>query len=108
MRRDRLRRHIVRRMLNRCERIDHLAEWKNNDTARMLSRCPSDADTTLNDPVDLTVSLPLSVLLKIILHITVRRLVRQRTDRPRAERLAFTENNLRVVMRTALVLTGEV
>ena len=95
-------------MLDRSERIDHLAERKNNDTARMLSRCPSDADTTLNDPVDLTVSLSLPMLLKIIFHIAVGRLICQSTDSTRTERLPFTEDNLRIVMGTALVFTGEV
>ena len=74
----------------------------------MLSRCTPDADTSLNDPVDLTISLSLSMLLKIILHIAVGRLICQSTDGSRAERLSFPEDNLRVVMGTALVLTGEV
>ena len=108
MRRDRLRRHIIRRMLYRGKRIDHLAERQNNDTSRMLSRCPPYADTSLNDPVDLTISLSLSMLLKIILHISVGRLICQSTDGTRTERLSFTEDNLRVIMGAALVFTGEV
>ena len=108
MRRDRLRRHIIRRMLYRGKRIDHLAERQNNDTSRMLSRCTPDADTSLNDPVDLTISLSLSMLLKIIFHISVGRLICQSTDGTRTERLSFTEDNLRVIMGAALVFTGEV
>ena len=108
MGRDRLRGHIVRRMLYRGKRIDHLAERQNNDTSRMLSRCTPYADTPLNDPVDLTVPLPFPMLLKVILHIAVGRLICQSTDGPRTERLPFTEDNLRIVMGTALVFTGEV
>ena len=108
MGRDRLRGHIVRRMLYRGKRIDHLAERQNNDTSRMLSRCPPYADTSLNDPVDLTISLSLSMLLKIIFHISVGRLICQSTDGTRTERLSFTEDNLRVIVGAALVFTGEV
>ena len=108
MGRDRLRGHIVRRMLYRGKRIDHLAERQNNDTSRMLSRCTPYADTPLNDPVDLTVSLPFPMLLKVILHIAVGRLICQSTDSTRTKRLSFTEDNLRIVMGTALVFTGEV
>ena len=50
----------------------------------------------------------LSALLVIIFHISERRLVRQRTDRSGTERLTFTENNLRIFMRFALIITGEV
>ena len=60
------------------------------------------------NPVDLTISLSLSMLLKIILHISVGRLICQSTDGTRTERLSFTEDNLRVIMGAALVFTREV
>ena len=48
------------------------------------------------------------MLLKIIFHIAVGRLICQSTDGTRTERLPFTEDNLRIVMGTALVFTREV
>ena len=103
-----LRGHIVRRVLDRGKGIDHLPQRKNDNAARMLSRSPSHADTALHDPVDLTVSLPLSVLLKIVLYITKGRLIRQCTDGSGPEGLALTENNLGIIMGTALVFSGKV
>ncbi len=87
--RDGLGGHIVGRVLHRGEGIDHLSQGKDDDTARVLSRGAPYAHTALNDPVDLTVSLPLPMLLKIVLHIAVGRLVRQGTDGPRPEGLAL-------------------
>ena len=54
----------------------------------MLSRRPADADTSLHNTVNLTVPLVDAALLVIILDITERRLVRQRTDRSGTEGLS--------------------
>ena len=74
----------------------------------MLSRGSSHPDTALDDTVNLTVPFMYAVFLIVILHIAVSRLIRQCTDGSRAEGLAFSEDNLRIVMSLTLVLAGEV
>ena len=101
-------RHIVCRMLYQGKSIDLLSHRKYNDTSRMLSGRSADADTSLYDTVDLTVSLVDTALLVIILDITECRFIGKCTDRTGTEGLSLTENNLTVRMRFTLVLTGEV
>ena len=100
--------HIIGRMLNGGEGVDVLPVGQNDDTARMLARGSSNPHTALDNPVNLTVALPVSPLLIVILHIAVSRLVRQRTDGARPVGLSFSKDNLRVVVGLTLVLTGEV
>ena len=74
----------------------------------MLSRRPPDSDAAADNPVYLTAAFSLSSVLVISLYITVRRLIGQRADCPGAESLSFAEDNLRVSMGPALVLSREV
>ena len=101
-------RHIVCRALYRGKGINVLPHRKNDDTARMLSGRPVDSDTAGGNAVDLTASFMYTALLKIILYISVCRLVGKCTDRTRFKCLSLTEDNLRVLMRLTLVLSGEV
>ena len=92
-------------MLYRGKSIDLLAHRKYNDTSRMLSGRSADADTSLYDTVDLTVSLVDAALLVIILDITECRFIGKCTDRTGTEGLSVTENNpCTVRMRFTLVL----
>ena len=100
--------HIIGRALNRRKRVDLLSHRQNDDTARMLSRGTPHAHTALDDPVDLTVPFPVPALFIIVFHITISCLIRQRTDGSRPEGLSLSENNLRIIVGMALVLTGEV
>ena len=108
MRRDRVRRHIIRRMLYRCKGINLLSDRKDNDASRMLSGRPSHANTALHDPVDLTVSFADFPLLIILFYITEGCLVRERTDRPGTERLTCAKNNFGIFMCLTLIITGEI
>ena len=74
----------------------------------MLPCRPAHADTALYNTVDLTVSLADLTLFIIFFHITKCGLVCQRTDRAGTEGLTFSENNLRILMRFTLVISGEV
>ncbi len=65
----------------------------------MLSRRSSDSRTAFHNTLNLTVAFVNAVLLIILLHISKRRLCRQRTDRSGTERLPRAEDNLCVLMR---------
>ena len=108
MSRNRCSRHIVCRMLYRGKSIDLLTHRKNNDTSRMLSGRSPDADTSLYNTVNLTISLVDSTLLIIVFDISKCGLVRKCTNRSGTERLSVTENNLTVSMGFTLILTGKV
>ena len=101
-------RHIVRRMLYRSKCINLFAHRKYNDTSRMLPGRSPDADTSLYDTVNLTISLVNSALLIIIFNISKCSLIRKCTNRSGTERLSVTENNLTVSMGFTLILTGKV
>ena len=108
MRRDGTCRHIVRRVLHRCKRVNLLSEGQYDDTARMLSGGTPHADAAGHDALNLAPALTDSFILIIMRHKTIRCLIRQRTDRPRTEGLSFSEDDLRIAVRPALVLAGEV
>ena len=72
--------HIVRRMLHRGEGVDILTERENDDTARVLAGGTADTGASLHDPVDLAVPFVLAALFVIVLHVTERCFIRQRTD----------------------------
>ena len=95
---DDVRCRIVGRMLHRCKGVDLLSQRQHDDSARMLSGTPADPGTSLNDPVNLTVSFSLSPFFIIILHISERGLVRQGGNRPGPIGLSGSEDNLRVFM----------
>ena len=101
-------RHIICRMLNRGKCINLFPHRKNNDTTRMLSCSTAHADTSKYNPVNFTVSLMYTALFIIIFDITECRLICQRTDGSRTERLTGAENNLCVFVCLTLVITGEV
>ncbi len=103
-----IRRHIISRMLHRSKGIDLLAKRQYDDTARMLPGTPPDPRTSKHDPVDLALTLPLPPLGKIILHIAERRLIRQRSNGSRAICLTGSKDNLCILMRKALIITGEI
>ena len=100
--------HIVGRVLHWSEGIDHLSQGKDHDAAGVLASGAPYAHAALYDPVDLAVSLPLPMLLKIVLHIAEGRLVRQGADGPCPEGLALSKDHLRVIVGAALVFSGEV
>ena len=108
MSRDRIRGHIICRMLHRGKRINIFPERKYDDSARMLPRRPSDSDTSLYDTVNLTVSLMNAPFLVIIFYITKRCLIRQRTDRTGTERLTVSKNNLCIFMCLTLIIAGKI
>ena len=74
----------------------------------MLSGRSPDADTSLYNTVNLTISLVDSTLLIIVFDISKCGLVRKCTNRSGTERLSVTENNLTVSMGFTLLLTGKV
>ena len=89
---DDIRSGIVGRMLHRGEGIDLLSQRKYDNSARMLSRGPSDAHASLYDPVDLAGTLPDLPFFIVMFHIPVGGLVRQGSDGTRPEGLAGSEN----------------
>ena len=74
----------------------------------MLSGTPSDSSTPLDNPVNLAVSLPLSPLLIVILHIAERRLICQGSYRARTVGLASAEDDLRILVGVTLIVAREV
>ena len=74
----------------------------------MLSCGAPDAHAALDNPVNLTVSLPLPVLLKIVFHIPEGCLIRQRTDGSGPESLTFAKDDFCVVVGPALVFAGKI
>lgn len=101
-------RHIIRRMLYRCKRVDLFAKRKYNNSSRMLSGTSADSRTPLYDTVNLTFSFTLSMFLVIILYITECGLVRQCTYRSGTECLTRTKDNLCILMRITLIISREV
>ena len=74
----------------------------------MLARGAPHTDTALHKAVNLALSLSGPVLLKVVFHIAEGRLFRQGTYGARAEGLPLSENDLRVGVRRALVLSRKV
>ena len=68
----------------------------------------ADAGASFHDTVDLAVPFVLAAPFVIVLHVTERCFIRQRTDGSRTERLTGAENNLCVFVRLTLVITGKV
>ena len=99
---------VICRMLYRCKFLNFLTYRKNDDTARMLSGRSSDTGASLNDTVDLAVTLMLSSFFIVVFNITERCFFRKRTDGSCLEGLAFSENNLCISMRIRLIFTREV
>ncbi len=108
MRRNNIRPHIVCRMLDRRKRIDFLPHWEHDDAARMLPGRTPDADTALHNPVNFTKTLMNAALLVIALDIAKRGFICQCTDRARPKRLPGAENNLGILVRLTLVITGKI
>ena len=95
-------------MLHRGKGIDFLSHRKHDNTSRMLSGRTPYPDTSLHNPVYLTVTLSDSTLFIIIFDITECRLIRKRTDCSGFKGLSLAEDNLRIFMCLTLVLSGEV
>ncbi len=74
----------------------------------MLSRGAPHAHTALHNAVDLAGPFVFSALFIIVLHIAKSGLVRQRADRPGAEGLAISKNNLRIFVRLTLVFARKI
>ena len=100
--------HIVCGTLHRRKGVDLLSDRKYHDTARMLSGGTPDPYAALDDPVDLTVPLVDAAFFIVPFHKTEGGLIRKGADGTCPEGLSLAKNNLRVVMRLTLVLTGEV
>ena len=105
---DNIGRHIICRVLDWSKGVDIFSMRKHDDSTRMLSGTPANSGTTAHDTVDLTVSLAVAALFIIILHITVCRLFCKCSNGSGTEGLAFSENNLGVLMCLTLVISGEV
>ena len=101
--RDNVCRHIIRRMLHRCEGIDILPVRQYDDSSRMLPGAPPDPGTPFHDPLNFTLPLSASMLLIVIFYKSERRLLRQRSDRPGAVRLPFSEDDLGILMCITLI-----
>ena len=100
--------YIIGRMLHRRKFLDLLTHGQYDDSSRMLARSTTDAGATLHNTVDLTVTLVLSPLFIIILHITKCGLFRKGTNGSCLECLAFSEDNLRIPVSIGLVFSGKV
>ena len=103
-----IRMHIISRVLYRSKRVDILSQRQNDDSTRVLAGAPADTGTSLYDPVDLAGTLSLSPLLKIIFHKSKGRLIRQSTNGAGPICLTVTEDNLCILVRIALVVSGKV
>ena len=108
MRRDDIRLRVVRRMLHRGERVDLLPHRQHDNAAGMLPRRPADAHAAQHDALHLTVALGRAMLLAVPLNIAIRRLIGQRSDRPRPVRLPVPKNHFGIGVRLALVLPGKI
>ena len=106
--RDNIRIVIVCRMLHRSKRIDIFSKGQYDNTAGMLSRGSPDTGASLYNPVNFTIPLMHAPFFIIILHISECRLVRQRTNRPRPERLTRPEDHLRIFMSLTLIFSGKI
>ena len=106
--RNRIRRHIVCRMLNRSKRIDFLSHRKHHDTSRMLSGGTPDSHTSLHNPVNFTVSFMYAAFFIIIFHITKCSLICKRTNRSGSKSLSGSKNNLGIFVRLTLIVSGKV
>ena len=105
---DNVRRHIVGRMLYRSKGVDILTVGKNNDSSRVLPRTSADSSTSLHDPVNFAIPLSASPFLIIILHKSKGRLICQGSDGPGTEGLSLSKNNLSILMRVTLIVSGEI
>ena len=74
----------------------------------MLSGGTSDAHTSLDNPVDFTVSLPHAAFFVIVSDISECRFVSQCSNGSGPVSLAIPENHFTVGMSLALVLSGEI
>ena len=101
-------RHIIGRMLDRGKGIDFLPMGKHDNASRVLSRRSSHTDAASHNPVYLTAAFANAPVLVIALHIAVSRLIGQCADCSGTEGLPFSENNFRIGMRAALVLSREI
>ena len=108
MRRDNIARHIVRRMLDRCEPVDIHAFRQNDYASRMLTGRSPNADAALCKPLKLTVLFRNAFILKIMPGQSVGRLFRDRTDRPGLECLSLAEDDLGISLRNPLLIAGEI
>ena len=92
-------------MLHRSEGIDILPVGKHDNSAGVLSGAPADTGAALYNTVNLALSLSVAALFKIILHIPERCLIRQCSNGSGTEGLAFPEDDLRILMGIALIIT---
>ena len=74
----------------------------------MLSRGTAHTYTALDDAVDLTIALSRPPFLIVFFYIAEGSFICQRTDGACAEGLALSEDNLRIIVSLALILTREV
>ena len=100
--------HVIGRMLNRGKFFNVPSNGKYNDTSRVLSCGSPHSGTALHDPVDLTVSLPLSTFFIVVLHISKSCFFSQGTDGSCLKGLSCTENNLDIPVCFSLIVTGKV
>ena len=94
---------ILRGMLNRREGVDLLPVGKNNDAARMLPCRLAHVYAAVRDPDHLRRPLVFPVILKILFHISERRLVRDARNRAGPEGLSGPEDHLRIFVGLGLI-----
>ncbi len=105
---NRIRGHIIGRMLHRGEGVNILAYGQHHDPSRMLAGTAPDPGTARGDPVYLTATLVDTLLLKVPLHIAESRLVCQGGNGTGPEGLSCTEDHLCIFVGLGLVFPGEI
>ena len=99
---------VVRRMLDRRERINLLMLWQHDHTTRMLSGCTFHACQSQSDTFHLTTPFYLLMLFVIFVHISKCGFLCQRTNRSRTECLSLSKKFLCISMCFGLILTREI
>ncbi len=103
-----LRGGIICRVLKRRKRIDILAVREHDNAPRMLPGRAANPGTAERNALHLRRALVFLMLLIVFFNIAKRRFIRNRADGTRAEGMSRPENHLRVLVRLALVLAGEI
>ena len=100
--------HIICRMLHRGKFLNIPSNRQYNNSSRMLSRGSADTGTSLDNTVNLTVSLSLSPLFVIVFHITKGCFFCQSSNGSCLKGLSCAKNNLNISMCFSLIIPGKV
>ena len=100
--------HIICRVLDRREPVDIHPLRENDDSAGMLAGRSADTDTALRKALELTVLLGDTLILKIMHRKAVGCLFGDRADRTCLEGLSLPEDDFRILLGNALLITGKI